>query len=255
MLSKKRAVITGGSDGIGYGIANAFAANHADVLLVARNKEKLRESASALSQYGVEIHTIAADLSDMSGIEKLARDVLDIWPELDVLVNNAGIARFNAFMETSEEDIDIHINLNIKSPYLLTQRFFEALAAKKGAVINVSSYFSHRMLPGRPSTAYSMTKGAMDAFTKSLAYEAGPREVRVNAIAPGTVNTPLVQSNIDRLTNEEKTKFAEMIKTIYPLGRIGEPEDIAGAAVFLSSDQARWVTGSIFAIDGGLTTN
>ena len=95
----------------------------------------------------------------------------------------------------------------------------------------------------------------MDAFTKSLAYEAGPRGVRVNAIAPKTVNTPLVQANIDRLTDEGRTKFDEMIRTIYPLGRIGQPDDISGAAVFLASDQARWVTGAILAVDGGLTTN
>ncbi len=122
-------------------------------------------------------------------------------------------------------------------------------------MINISSYFSHRMLPGRPSTAYSLTKGAIDAFTKALAYEAGPHGVRVNAISPGTVNTPLVQANIDRLTEEGKTKFKEMIKTIYPLGRIGEPDDVSGAAVFLASDQARWMTGTIMAVDGGLTTN
>jgi NAD(P)-dependent dehydrogenase (short-subunit alcohol dehydrogenase family) len=208
-----------------------------------------------LSQHGVEVHGIAADLSNMPAVESAAHDILKEWPELDVLVNNAGIARFNPFTETSEPDLDMHINLNVKAPYLLTQRLFEALAARNGSVINISSYFSHRMLPGRPSTAYSLTKGAMDAFTKSLAYEAGPRGVRVNAIAPGTVNTPLVKTNIDRLTDEGKLKFAEMIKTIYPLGRIGEPDDISGAAVFLASDQARWVTGSILAVDGGLTTN
>jgi NAD(P)-dependent dehydrogenase (short-subunit alcohol dehydrogenase family) len=111
------------------------------------------------------------------------------------------------------------------------------------------------MLPGRPSTAYSLSKGAIDAFTKSLAYEAGPRGVRVNAIAPGTVNTALVQAVIARLTEEGKAKFSEMVKTIYPLGRIGEPDDVSGAAVFLASDEARWITGTILAVDGGLTTN
>jgi NAD(P)-dependent dehydrogenase (short-subunit alcohol dehydrogenase family) len=111
------------------------------------------------------------------------------------------------------------------------------------------------MLPGRPSTAYSLRKGAIDSFTQSLASEAGPRGVRVNTIAPGTVNTALVQAIIERLTEEGKAKFAEMIKTMYPLGRIGEPDDVAGAAVFLASDEARWITGTILAVDGGLTTH
>ena len=255
MLSNKRAVITGGSDGIGFGIAKAFAQNGAAILLLARNEEKLKESASILSQYGAEVTVMAVDLSDSSTLKKVAQKILNIWPEIDVLVNNAGIARFTPFTDINEDELDMHLNLNVKAPYVLTQQLFGALAARKGSVINISSYFSRRMLPGRPSTAYSLTKGATDAFTKSLANEAGPQGVRVNAIAPGTVNTPLVQANISRLTDEVKTKFGEMIKTIYPLGRIGEPDDISGAAVFLASDQARWVTGSILAVDGGLTTN
>ncbi len=255
MLSGKRAVVTGGSDGIGLGIAEAFAQNGASVLLVARDEGKLRESAAALSSFGVEVRVLSADLSDPVAVKNTAQNILSIWPELDVLVNNAGIARFTPFAETVEADLDLHLNLNIKAPYILTQQLFGSLATRKGVVINISSYFSHRMLPGRPSTAYSLTKGAIDAFTKALAYEAGPQGVRVNAIAPGTVNTPLVQANIDRLTEEGKAKFGEMIKTIYPLGRIGEPNDVSGAAVFLASEQARWITGSILAVDGGLTTN
>lgn len=100
-----------------------------------------------------------------------------------------------------------------------------------------------------------MTKGAINSFTKALAFELGPRGVRVNAIAPGTVNTPLVQSNINRLSEEGKNKFYESIKIIYPLGRIGEPEDLGGIAVYLASDEAKWVTGSVISIDGGLTTS
>lgn len=255
MLSGKRAVITGGSDGIGLGIAKAFVKNGASVLLVARDEGRLREAASALSSFGGEVKVVSADLSDPSAVRTTAKHILSIWPELDALVNNAGIARFNPFLETDEADLDLHLNLNIKAPYILTQQLFGALAAKKGTVINISSYFSHRMLPGRPSTAYSLTKGAIDAFTKALAYEGGSQGVRVNAIAPGTVNTPLVQANIDRLTEEGKAKFAEMIKTIYPLGHIGEPDDVSGAVVFLASEQARWITGAILAVDGGLTTN
>ncbi|MFB8831832.1 SDR family NAD(P)-dependent oxidoreductase [Azotobacter sp. CWF10] len=255
MLSGKRAVVTGGSDGIGFGIAKAFAENNASVLLVARDTKKLKGSAAMLSRYPVDVEVLSGDLSDPSAVRDTARAILRKWPEVDVLVNNAGIARFNPFAKIDEAELDLHLNLNVRAPYILTQQLFEALSARKGSVINISSYFSHRMLPGRPSTAYSLTKGAMDAFTKSLAYEAGPQGVRVNAIAPGTVNTPLVQANIDRLADEEKTRFSEMIRTIYPLGRIGEPDDVSGAAVFLASDQARWITGAILAVDGGLTTN
>jgi len=255
VLLNKLAIITGGSDGIGFGIAKAFAENNANLLLIARNQEKLNKAADYLSRYGVNVDFLAVDLSNLPAVMKAAEDILNKWPEIDILVNNAGIARFNPFTETSMSDLDMHLNLNVKSPYFFTQLLFDALAAKKGAVINISSYFSHRMLPGRPSTAYSLSKGAMDAFTKSLAYESGPLGVRVNAIAPGTVNTALVKENIDRLSEEGKDKFSEMVQTIYPLGRLGEVDDISGAAVFLASDQSRWITGTIMNVDGGLTTN
>jgi NAD(P)-dependent dehydrogenase (short-subunit alcohol dehydrogenase family) len=255
MLSHKRAVITGGSEGIVLGIAEAFAKNGASVLLVARDEEKLRAAAATLSPFGVEVQVLSADLSDILVVRKTAADMLRIWPEIDVLINNAGTARFTPFTATTETALDLLLNLNVKAPYLLTQHLFGALEARKGVVINISSYFSHRTLPGRPSTAYSLSKGAIDSFTKSLAYEAGPRGVRVNVIAPSTVNTALVQAVIAKLTEEGKAKFAEMVKTIYPLGRIGEPDDVSGAAVFLASDEARWITGTILAVDGGLTTN
>jgi len=253
-LKNHQAVITGGSDGIGLGIAKAFVENGADVLLVARNIKKLEKVSSELSQYGQKVNCISADLSDIHSIEIVANKILEIYPAIDILVNNAGIARFSQFNEVEMVELDAHINLNIKVPFILTQKLLSALKDKKGNVINISSFFSHRMLPGRPSTAYSLTKGALDSFTKSLAYELGPSGIRVNAIAPGTVNTPLVQANIERLSDEDRAKFPDMIKTIYPLGRIGEPEDLGGIAVFLASDQAKWITGAIMNVDGGLTT-
>ncbi|MCO1336943.1 SDR family oxidoreductase [Microbulbifer sp. OS29] len=255
MLSGKQAIITGGSDGIGFEIAKAFAKNNSDILIIARNEERLKQAKDILSEYDVNIEYISADLSDVSYVKELALKIRRKYKEVDVLVNNAGVARFIPFSDTGDEDLDLHLNLNVKTPYILTRELFSLLALKKGSVINISSYFSHRMLPGRPSTAYSMSKGAIDSFTKSLAYEAGIFGVRVNAIAPGTVNTPLVQENIAKLTDEEKKQFSGMIKSIYPLGRIGEPQDISGAAVFLASDHANWVTGEIMAVDGGLTTN
>ncbi|MBI3753958.1 MAG: SDR family oxidoreductase [Deltaproteobacteria bacterium] len=254
-LSGKKAVITGGSDGIGFGIAKALANNGADVLLIARDPDKLKRASAELARNGVAVKAISADLSDASAVEKISAQLLAEWSELSILVNNAGIARFTPFSEVTESEFDLHLNMNVKVPYLLTQRVLPALEKAKGSVINISSYFALRMLPGRPSSVYSMTKGAINSFTKALAFELGPRGVRVNAIAPGTVNTPLVQSNINRLSEEGKNKFYESIKTIYPLGRIGEPEDLGGIAVYLASDEAKWVTGSVISIDGGLTTS
>lgn len=131
MLSDKFAVITGGSDGIGFGIARAFAENNANILLLARDQEKLKRAADALSQYGVTIDVMAVDLSDHSSVKQAAEDILAKWPVIDVLVNNAGIARFSPFLETTESDLDMHIDLNIKAPYIFTQHLFGALAKIK----------------------------------------------------------------------------------------------------------------------------
>lgn len=253
MLKNKYAIITGGSDGIGFAIAKAFASNGANICLIARNKDRLETAKEELSRYGTEIHTLAADLSCKTDVKAVAQQIMNIFPGVDILVNNAGIARFIPFSEMDEEALDTHIELNIKAPYLLTRYLFESLSERKGNIINISSYFSHRMLPGRCSTAYSLTKGAIDSFTKSLAFEVGQQVIRVNAIAPGSVRTPLFENNLSKLSEEEQRKFNSMIQTIYPLQKVGTPEDIAEAAVYLASDKAQWVTGIILNVDGGLT--
>jgi len=255
LLANKNAVITGGSDGIGLGIAHAFAENGANLILIGRETGKLENAKRELSKYQMEIHVISADLSDTDEIKKLSVEILPLFPKVDVLVNNAGIGKFVPFAETDSSLLDLHLNLNVKAPYLLTQKLLPSLIEAKGNVINISSYFAHRMLPGRTTTAYSITKGAINSFTKSLAFEIGHLGVRVNGIAPGSVLTPQFNRNLQSLPDDKQEAFHEMVKNIYPLGKIGSPEDIGKASVFLASDYANWITGTILAVDGGLTTN
>lgn len=255
LLMNKTAIITGGSDGIGFAIAKAFAAQGANLILIGRDKEKLNHRKELLKQSGVTIHALAVDISNKDSIAELVEQVRVQNIKINIVVNNAGIARFVPFADTDIGVLDYHLNLNLKAPYLLTQAFLADLFDSQGNVINVSSYFARRMLPDRPSTAYSATKGAIESFTKALAFELGPKGVRVNAIAPGTIATQQVADNMERLDNRAKERFNAMINTIYPLQTIGEPNDIANMAVFLASDQAKWVTGGIFPVDGGLTTS
>lgn len=255
LLEYKNAVITGGSDGIGLGIAHSFAENGANLILVGREMKKLEIAKRELSKYGTDIFIISADLLQTEQIENLSDRILRHFSEVDIVVNNAGIGKFVPFSETEEPLLDLHLNLNVKAPYFLTQKLLSSLIKTKGNVINISSYFAHRMLSGRTTTAYSITKGAINSFTKSLAFEVGHLGVRVNAIAPGSVLTPQFNRNLESLSDNEQMKFHKMVKTIYPLGEIGNIDDIGKAATFLASSQADWITGTILAVDGGLTTN
>ena len=257
LLKNKNAIITGGSDGIGLGIANAFAqAGVATLLLLGRDGQKLETARHSLAQFPqTRVHCLVADLGITSDITAIAAQILHLLPQPDILVNNAGLGRFVPFMQMDEALFDAHFNLNIKAPYFLTQALLPALMARQGNIINISSYFAQRMLPDRATKAYSASKGALNSFTKALAFEMGASGVRVNAIAPGSVRTPQLQHNIDVMPAEKQRAFARMIKSIYPLGHIGSPEDIGRAAAFLASDHAAWITGAVWAVDGGLTTN
>ena len=255
-LNNKNAVITGGSDGIGLGIAKAFAREGANLLLIGKDPEKLQKARQALlNEFGVQVHTLSADLSKTETVTEVVKDIERLLPTVDILVNNAGLGKFVPFEQVDNTLYDAHFNLNVKAPYFLTQSLLPALVKSKGNVINISSYFAHRMLPNRATTVYSATKGALNSFTKALAFEVGHLGVRVNAIAPGSISTPQFNRNLQALTPEKQAAFEAMVKEIYPLQHIGTPEDIAKACIFLASDNASWITGAVLAVDGGLTTN
>ena len=255
-LNNKNAVITGGSDGIGLGIAKAFAREGANLLLIGKDPEKLqRAQQELLNEFAVQVHTLSADLSKTETVTEVVKDIERLLPTVDILVNNAGLGKFVPFEQVDNTLYDAHFNLNVKAPYFLTQSLLPALVKSKGNVINISSYFAHRMLPNRATTVYSATKGALNSFTKALAFEVGQLGVRVNAIAPGSISTPQFNRNLQALTPEKQAAFETIVKEIYPLQHIGTPEDIAKACVFLASDNASWITGTVLAVDGGLTTN
>lgn len=248
-LHDKRALVTGGSDGIGLAIAEAFSREGADVLIVGRDTEKLD---AAAKQLGGNVETLSADLATCAGIEAVAGHVKKSGRPLDILVNNAGVAFLVPFETVSEEQFQQSFALNVTAVFFLTQALLPHLVAG-ASVINISSYFANKMIPKRPSSLYSLSKGAVNSLTKSLAFELGPRGIRVNAIAPGTVDTAMRRSTVDTLPAEAKAELTAYVERSYPLGRIGRPDDLAGIAVYLASDEAAWTSGGVFAIDGGYT--
>jgi NAD(P)-dependent dehydrogenase (short-subunit alcohol dehydrogenase family) len=254
-LGGKRALVTGGSDGIGLAIAAAFLREGADVLIVSRDAGKLEAArqtltAKATGNAGVEI--LSADLATSAGIDAVAAHVKRSGHPLDILVNNAGVAYLVPFETVTEDQFQQSFALNVTAAFFLTQRLLPHFGAN-ASVINISSYFANKMIPKRPSSLYSLSKGALNSLTKSLAFELGPRGIRVNAIAPGTVDTAMRRKSIENLPAAAQAELKAYVERSYPLGRIGRPDDLAGIAVYLASDDAAWTSGGIFAIDGGYT--
>jgi NAD(P)-dependent dehydrogenase (short-subunit alcohol dehydrogenase family) len=247
-LSGKRALVTGGSDGIGLAISEAFLREGADVLIVGRDTGKLEAARRKLAAAG-SVVTQSADLSTSSGIDAVVDRVNG---PLDILVNNAGVAYLVPFETVTEDQFQQSFALNVTAAFFLTQRLLPHFGAG-ASVINISSYFANKMIPKRPSRLYSLSKGALNSLTKSLAFELGPRGIRVNAIAPGTVDTAMRRKSIENLPAAAQADLKAYVERSYPLGRIGQTSDLAGIAVYLASDEASWTSGGIFAIDGGYT--
>jgi len=235
LLESKLALVTGGGSGIGEGIARAFAENGARVVVADVNEAGAARVAAAI--YG-EYHVL--DVADRSACDSLAKTIGPI----DILVNNAGIIRRGKLESaTARADWDATMAVNLDGPYNMVIAFLDQLKATKGSVINIGSIQSFVALPN--SAAYTTSKGGIRALTKALAIELSPQGVRVNAIGPGMIATPL---NADARQNPDyMANFSARI----PLGRLGEPADIAGPAVFLASDLARYVTGVTLPVDGG----
>ncbi|MFA6156735.1 SDR family NAD(P)-dependent oxidoreductase [Mesorhizobium sp.] len=253
-LGNKQALVTGGSEGIGFAIAEAFLREGADVVIVGRDATKLATASDNLTRAGTNgtVRTLSADLATGAGVESVVEHVKMSGRPLDILVNNAGMAFLVPFETVSQEQFRQSFALNVAAVFFLTQGLLPHLAAG-ASVINISSYFADKMIPKRPSSLYSLSKGALNSLTKSLAFELGPRGIRVNAIAPGTVDTAMRRKTVDNLPDEAKAELSAYVERSYPLGRIGRPEDLAGIAVHLASDEAAWTSGGIFAIDGGYT--
>lgn len=247
---KPTVLITGASRGIGLAMVEAFLQTGSHVVAIARDTATLGKAL----QDGQMLTRIDADLCAPEASAGIAARLQQHNLRLDCLINNAGTAQFRKLEDVDDAALWEQLNLNLVAPLRLTRDLLPLFNAD-ASVINVSSYFARRMLHNRPSSVYSASKGALEALTRALAFELGPRRIRVNAIAPGSVHTPLFATNLQSLTSTQRADFLAQIPHLYPLGRLGTPREIADAAVFLASPQAAWITGTTLAVDGGLTTH
>jgi 3-oxoacyl-[acyl-carrier protein] reductase len=246
-LQGKVAVVTGASRGIGRAIAIELAKRGATIVVNyynTQNASDAQEVVKTITAGGGQAQAIQSDVSDHDQAERLIKDTLAAYGKIDILVNNAGTTRDKLIMMMPEEDWDFVISTNLKSVYNCSKAAVKSMMRQRyGRVISISSVAGIAGNPGQ--TNYSASKAGIIGFTKALAREVGPRQITVNAVAPGFVPTAL--------TADLPADLREKSKELIPLGRWAEPEEIAYAVAFLASDEAACITGQVLAVDGGMT--
>jgi 3-oxoacyl-[acyl-carrier protein] reductase len=237
-------VITGSARGIGFAIAEAFAKAKATVIVLDLSEEAVDLAVKALKDSGANAYGYVGNVTDAAGIEAVFGQIIKDHNKIDTLINNAGVTRDNLMIRMKEEDWQLVMDINLKGSFICTQKAFKhMMRARKGSIVNIASVIG---LMGNAGQAnYAASKGGMIAFTKSCAKEFASRNVRVNAVAPGFIETEMTAS----LSEEVRAQYGKAI----PLGKMGSPEDVARLCMFLASEDSAYITGQTIAIDGGLT--
>lgn len=241
MLKNKVAIVTGGTRGIGLEIVRVFKENNADVILFGSRQGTVDKAVNQLKEEGMEVTGYCPDLNNFDELEKTIDEIISKYGKIDILVNNAGISANKKIEDTTVEEFDSIMNLNVKAIFNAVKAVVPNMKENgRGVILNTSSMVS---IYGQPSgVGYPASKFAVNGLTKSLARELAPFQIRVNAVAPGITKT-------DMVANLPEAMIQPLIKTI-PLGRIGEPRDVANAFLFLASDLASYVTGDVLSVDG-----
>jgi len=244
LLKDEVAIITGAARGIGRSIAEKFASQGANLAIIDVNLEAAEQTAGELAkQYGVKTMAARTDVSNAEDVDAMVKKVLDTFGRIDILVNNAGVTRDNLMLRMKDEEWDLVININLKGVFVCTRSVVRHMAkARKGNIINIASVVGQMGNAGQAN--YTASKGGVIALTKTTAREFAGRNVRVNAVAPGFINTAMTEV----LSEQVKT---EMLRQV-PLDRMGEPEDIANGCLFLASGMSAYITGHVLAINGGM---
>ncbi len=246
-LKGKVAIITGARRGMGKSHAKTFAKSGAKVVVADISLEECQQVVDEIKKEGGEAIAVKCDVTKKEDIDNMVKAAVGKWGKVDILVNNAGICQFKPFLELTEEEWDRTININLRGYFLCAQACAKEMAKQKsGVIVNVASVAMGQVGVGMPALAhYCASKGGIVAMTEALALELAPFNIRVNAISPGAIDTPMTEaSKVD-------PKMMEATLARIPLRRMGKPEEVSNLVLFLASDESSYVTGSVVVIDGG----
>jgi 3-oxoacyl-[acyl-carrier protein] reductase len=242
-LAGKVALVTGGAQGIGKAVALLLARNGADIVVSDINLEKAEETAKEVQALGRNALAMKVDVAKLDDVEKMVGAILAQFGKVDILINNAGIARDKLILRMTEEDWDAVLNINLKGTFNCTKAVVRHMSKQKsGKIVNIASVVGEMGNAGQGN--YAASKAGVIGFTKTIAREFAQRGINVNAIAPGYIETPMTDALPDKVKEE--------LKRLIPLDRLGKPEDVAEAVLFLVSESAGYITGQVLNVNGGI---
>lgn len=248
-FTDKVAAVTGGGSGIGKEVARRFVAEGGSVLINGRDEAKLRAAAAEIDPSGRRVAVHAGDIADPRTGRALVEAAIGRFGRLDVLFNNAGVFRPKPFLELDEQEFDWFLDTILKGKFFAAQAAAQAMVGRGGAIVHTGSMWALQAVGATPSAAYSAANAGVHALVRNLAIELAPHGIRINAVAPGVVETPVYGTF---LSEQQVKEVLPGFNAFHPLGRNGQPADVAEAILFLASEQASWITGTVLPVDGGV---
>jgi NAD(P)-dependent dehydrogenase (short-subunit alcohol dehydrogenase family) len=242
--------ITGGGSGIGKETARLFVEEGGRVAINGRDRSKLAAAAKEIDPSGDKVLTSAGDIVKPATGQALVDAALERFGRLDILVNNAGVFNPKPFLDLTEADYDWYLDTILKGKFFTAQAAAKAMKDRGGAIVQTGSMWAIQAIGATPSAAYSAANAGVHAMVRNLAIELAPYKIRINAVAPAVVETPVYNTF---MSDDQVAKVLPTFNAFHPLGRNGQPRDVAEAILFLASDEASWITGTVLPVDGGVT--